>query len=60
MGVKRVWAPRGVFSHEGVCEDDEFSHCGGNGDFGEFSPADETIVEGLDVGVVLAALLAGM
>ena len=51
--------PETIFSHEGVCEDEEFSHCAGNGDFWEFTPVDEAIVEGFDVGVVLGCAVGG-
>src|SRR5258707_1992955 len=40
--------PGAVFADEGVCEDDELSHDGGEGDFGLFAVCEETVVEGLE------------
>ena len=40
--------PGAVFADEGVCEDDELSHDGGEGDFGLFAVCEEAVVEGLE------------
>ncbi len=42
-----MWLPSPVFADEGVCEDDELSHDGDEGDFGLFAVCEEAVVEGL-------------
>src|ERR1700683_741556 len=43
-----MWLPGAVFADEGVCEDDELSHNGDEGDFGLFAVYEEAVVEGLE------------
>ncbi len=46
-------------SDERVSEDEEFSHDGGDGDFGWFSVGDEACVEAFEVGVEAACAEGG-
>jgi hypothetical protein len=43
--------PRAILLDECICDDDELSHGGGDGDFGEFSVLAEVLVEGFDGGI---------
>src|ERR1700683_5829708 len=43
-----MWLPGAVFADEGVCEDDELSHNGDEGDFGRFAVYERAVVEGLE------------
>ena len=40
------WLPLSVFANAGVCENEELSHDGGEGDFSQFAFFDEAIMEG--------------
>ena len=42
--------PEAVVADEGVCEHDELSHDGGEGDFGSLSLGEQAVIEGLDPG----------
>src|SRR5271166_5575304 len=44
--------PESILTDEGVGENCELSHDGGDGDFGLFSAGDETVVEGFQVRIV--------
>jgi hypothetical protein len=43
--------PAAIDLDQGVCGDDEFSHDGGDGDFGGFSGGDELLVLCFEVGI---------
>ena len=40
--------PGSILTDEGIGENDEFSHDGGEGDFGLFSAGDEAVIEGFE------------
>ena len=44
--------PESILTDEGIGENCELSHDGGDGDFGLFSAGDETVVEGFQVRIV--------
>ena len=48
-----IWLPKAVLAHEGIGEDQEFSHHCGEGDHSFFSFGDQAVIEGLEIGVVL-------
>ncbi len=48
--MKRL--PESILSDEGIGENEEFSHDGGDGDFGLFSAGDETVVEDFEGWIV--------
>jgi len=46
--------PKSVFLEQGIGQDDEFTHDGGEGEFGFFAGFDQALVEGAEFGIVAA------
>ena len=50
--IKRCFGPGSICFEQRICEDDDFSHDGGNCDLGGFSGGDEGLIFGLHIGII--------